>query len=225
MADGLTSKALKILSQPFFLGVVFLALSVVGCSSHRPNMPLNGSLKTALSQVQFENETLKAKIAKLEKQNRMLAGDLQREESYSGTLAARLDESRNILKRNGVGLPMDDESPSVIARADDSQSSNKVTFGQVSSTRPRRSKYADWPDEDETPENRSNDDIPANDKPTYSKPKSLRPPGFPDDPEPDAYEVPELSANDLSTGWRRLSYRDRRVETNAATAAKRGSED
>lgn len=225
MADGQTSKALKISSQPIFFGVVLLALSGVGCSGHRPNLPLNGSLKTALSQVQFENETLKAKIAKLEKQNRLLAGDLQREESYSGTLAARLDESRNILKRNGVSLPMDDESPSVIARADDSQSSNKVTFGQVSSTRPRRSKYADWPDEDETQENGSNDDIPANDKPTYNKPKSLRPPGFPDDPEPDEHEVPELSANDLSTGWRRLSYRERRVQTNAATVAKTGSED
>ena len=186
----------------------WLAALSSGCQGYRPNLTQNGSLKAGYSQVQFENETLKAKLAKLEKQNRMLVADLQREESHSGTLAARLDESRNLLKSNGLNLPLDEENPRMVARADQGRSNNRTTFGQVQPNKAqRRSKYADpeEPAESETAE----PDFPANESGgAKTKRKALQPPSFPDDPPTSGEEVPEVSMNDVSTGWRRLGYRD-----------------
>ena len=191
----------------------WLAALSSGCQGYRPNLTQNGSLKAGYSQVQFENETLKAKLAKLEKQNRMLVADLQREESHSGTLAARLDESRNLLKSNGLNLPLDEENPRMVARADQGRSNNRTTFGQVQPNKAqRRSKYADpeEPSESETAE----PDFPANESGgAKTKRKALQPPSFPDDPPTSGEEVPEVSMNDVSTGWRRLGYRDYREMT------------
>lgn len=197
------------------LGVVLSVCMFAGCNGHRPGLPMNASLKTALSQTQFENETLKAKIAKLEKQNRLLVADLQREETYSGTLAARLDESRNILRRNGVDVPLDVESPRIIAKADDN-SANRLTFGQVSTpSNRRRSKYAsalENEDEQSLGRGQNNEsDFPRNDRRDDERPKTLSPPGFSDESGFEESYVPELGANDLSTGWRRLSYRNMNV--------------
>jgi hypothetical protein len=191
---------------------IWLAAMSSGCQGYRPNLTQNGSLKAGYSQVQFENETLKAKLAKLEKQNRMLVADLQREESHSGTLAARLDESRNLLKRNGLNLPLDEENPRMVARADQGRS-NRTTFGQVQPNKgQRRSKYAD-PEEPAETES-SEPDFPANESgQAKSKRKALQPPSFPEDPPASGEEVPEVSMNDVSTGWRRLGYRDYREMT------------
>lgn len=185
-----------------------------GCNGHRPSFSRNGSLKAGLSQIQFENDTLKAQIAKLEKQNRQLLADLDREEVHSGTLAARLDESRNLLKSRGVNVPLDIDDPRIVARSEPAETAPRTTFGEVRPS-PRRSRYAseDKPaaveHESEIPENG-----PAESKPKAKpKPNAIRTPGFPDDPPPVerfGEEVPELSTNDLSTGWRRLSYRDLR---------------
>lgn len=182
-------------------------LAFSGCSGQRPSLVRNGSLKAGLSQVQFENDTLKAQVAKLEKQNRQLLADLEREETHSGTLAARLDESRNLLRNRGVNVPLDGEDPRIVARSDGSDAAPRTTFGEVRPA-PRRSRYAS--DDKPAAENEIPDNEPA---PRPSKPKGYQPPGFPDDPpsiERFGEEVPEVSANDLSTGWRRLSYRDLR---------------
>lgn len=185
---------------------MLLAFVATGCQGHRPSFTRSGSLKAGISQVQFENDTLKAKIAKLEKQNRDLLADLDREETYNGTLAARLDESRNLLKNEGVKLPLDDESPSMVARADQSRSS-RTTFGQVKRTGPRRSKYAS----EETDSEKSDDEIPENDSAKDKPPKTLQPPGFPDDPATEDEAPAKVGMNEASTGWRRLGYRDSRV--------------
>lgn len=189
--------------------VCALIAGVSGCQGHRPSWTRNGSLKAGMSQVQFENDTLKAQVSKLEKQNRELLADLQREESHSGTLAARLDESRNLLRGRGVNVPLEIDNPRIVARSEGADQSIRTTFGEVRPT-PRRSRYAT----DE--QSNENQDIPENDPgPSKSRanPKTggqRQPPGFPDDPpsiERFGDEVPELSTNDLSTGWRRLSYR------------------
>ena len=182
-------------------------LAFSGCSGQRPSLVRNGSLKAGLSQVQFENDTLKAQVAKLEKQNRQLLADLDREESHSGTLAARLDESRNLLRNRGVNVPLDGDDPRIVARSDGSDAAPRTTFGEVRPA-PRRSRYAS--DDKPAADNEIPDNEPA---PRSPKPKGYQPPGFPDDPpsiERFGDEVPEVSANDLSTGWRRLSYRDLR---------------
>ena len=169
----------------------WLAALSSGCQGYRPNLTQNGSLKAGYSQVQFENETLKAKLAKLE----------------------RLDESRNLLKSNGLNLPLDEENPRMVARADQGRSNNRTTFGQVQPNKAqRRSKYADpeEPSESETAE----PDFPANESGgAKTKRKALQPPSFPDDPPTSGEEVPEVSMNDVSTGWRRLGYRDYREMT------------
>lgn len=196
------------------LGVFVCAALVgfAGCQGQRPSFTRNGSLKAGLSQIQFENDTLKAQIAKLEKQNRQLLADLEREESHNGTLAARLDESRNLLRNQGVNVPLEIDQPRIVARSEAARDTPRTTYGEIRPT-PRRSRYATG----ETPVADS-DSIPENETGTEkreptAKPKGHRPPAFPDDPpaiERFGEEVPELSSNDLSTGWRRLSYRDLR---------------
>lgn len=180
-----------------------------GCNGHRPSFTRNGSLKAGISQVQFENETLKAKIAKLEKQNRTLLADLDREETYSGTLSARLDESRNLLKNNGVKLPLDEENPSMVARAEESRT-NRTTFGQVQPRKaPRRSKYAT--DETEPTDEKADNEIPENDSPKGGMPNVLTPPGFVDDLTEPGEAPAKVGLKEGSTGWRRLGYRDSRI--------------
>lgn len=186
-------------------------VSVSGCQGHRPSWTRNGSLKAGMSQVQFENDTLKAQVSKLEKQNRELLADLQREESHAGTLAARLDESRNLLRSRGVNVPLEIDNPRIVARSEAADSATRTTFGEVRPS-PRRSRYVS------EEKNGQETEIPEN-EPARAKAKTKsgssgdQPPGFPDDPpsmEKFGDEVPELSSNDLSTGWRRLSYRDLR---------------
>ena len=189
--------------------VSVMALITTGCQGHRPSFTRNGSLKAGISQVQFENETLKAKIAKLEKQNRTLLADLDREETFSGTLSARLDESRNLLKNNGVKLPLEDENPSMVARADEPRT-NRTTFGQVQPRKaPRRSKYAS--DETDTPAEKADDEIPENDSPKGNMPKVLTPPGFVEDLTEPGEEPAKVGLKEGSTGWRRLGYRESRI--------------
>ena len=189
---------------------ILSAMIFSGCQGQGPNLLRNGSLKAGYSQVQFENETLKAKLAKQEKQNRMLVADLQREESHSGTLAARLDESRNLLKSNGLNLPLDEENPRMVARADQGRS-GRTTFGQVQPKRAatRRSRYADPEESEDSAEGEPKEnDFPANDNGQKPKRKALQPPGFPDDLPAADEEVEEVGMADVSTGWRRLGYRD-----------------
>jgi len=164
-----------------------------------------------MSQVQFENDTLKAQLAKLEKQNRELLADLQREESHAGTLAARLDESRNLLRGRGVNVPLEIDDPKIVARSEAADPATRTTFGEVRPS-PRRSRYVSDEKAGQEPEIPANEPEPAKAK-NRSGSSRTQPPGFPDDPpsvERFGDEVPELSSNDLSTGWRRLSYRDLR---------------
>lgn len=211
MARYRFTPGLKRVPLPRLLAVSAGVLAVVatGCNGHRPSLTRNGSLKAGISQVQFENETLKAKVAKLEKQNRTLAADLDREETYSGTLSARLDESRNLLKNNGVKLPLEEENPSMVARADENRT-NRTTFGQVQPRKgPRRSKYAT--DENKTAEAKTDDEIPENDTPKGGMPNVLTPPGFVEDLTEPGEAPAKVGLKEDSTGWRRLGYRDSRI--------------
>jgi hypothetical protein len=61
-----------------------------------------GQLKTSLSHLEYENEQLKIKTAKLEKESRSIENRLVQEQIDNGELTARLDDARNLLRDRGV---------------------------------------------------------------------------------------------------------------------------
>jgi hypothetical protein len=87
---------------PFAIG----ALAGAGCAqsnpliSHRATL---GTLKTSVSQLEFENHQLKQKVANLESDGRQIEDRLVQEESINGDLRARLDDAKALLSRRGLG--------------------------------------------------------------------------------------------------------------------------
>jgi hypothetical protein len=96
-------------ARPFwFLPCAIGALAVVGAGcaqsnpliSHRATL---GSLKTSVSQLEFENQQLKQKVANLDSESRQIEDRLVQEESINGDLRARLDDAKALLSRRGLG--------------------------------------------------------------------------------------------------------------------------
>lgn len=61
-----------------------------------------GQLRVSLSRSQFENEQLKAELAKLKEENRSMEDRLVQEQLHNGDLTARLDDARNLLSDRGI---------------------------------------------------------------------------------------------------------------------------
>ena len=61
-----------------------------------------GQLKTSLSHLEFENEQLKSRTAKLEQESRSMEDRLVQEQISNGDLTARLDDARNLLRDRGI---------------------------------------------------------------------------------------------------------------------------
>ena len=53
-----------------------------------------GQIKVSLSHLQFENEQLKAEVAKLKDENRTMEDRLVQEQIHNGDLTARLDDAQ-----------------------------------------------------------------------------------------------------------------------------------
>ncbi len=64
-----------------------------------------GSLKTSVSQLEFQNEQLAKQVAELKSENRHFGDRLVQEEAENGDLAARLDDARNVLGQRGGDEP------------------------------------------------------------------------------------------------------------------------
>jgi hypothetical protein len=78
---------------------------IAGCSGQSSFLtggPTVGQLKTSLSHLEYENEQLKIKTAKLEKESRSMESRLVQEQIDNGDLTARLDDARNLLRDRGV---------------------------------------------------------------------------------------------------------------------------
>ena len=73
-----------------------------GQSSFLTGGPTVGQLKTSLSHLEYENEQLKARTAKLEKESRSMENRLVQEQIDNGDLTARLDDARNLLRDRGL---------------------------------------------------------------------------------------------------------------------------
>lgn len=61
-----------------------------------------GSLKTSLSQLEFENQQLKKQVATLKDENRQIENRLVQEEAATGDLQARLDDAKSLLGQRGL---------------------------------------------------------------------------------------------------------------------------
>lgn len=94
-----------------------------------------GSLKTSVSHLEYENEQLRAKNAKLEAETREIENRLVQEESANGELTARLNDAKYELSRRG--LDFGDERTSAPSR-DESSSEVPSTRPAGQSTRKRR---------------------------------------------------------------------------------------
>jgi hypothetical protein len=135
-------------SQPATSLIFACACAVVsasaGCSGQSNFLtggPTVGQLKTSLSHLEFENEQLKSRTAKLEQESRSMEDRLVQEQISNGDLTARLDDARNLLRDRGIepGVKLGsrrrgdgDDSPA----EDDGQRPRTLPASRA--TRPRR---------------------------------------------------------------------------------------
>jgi outer membrane murein-binding lipoprotein Lpp len=67
--------------------------------NHRTTL---GTLKTSVSQLEFEKEQLRKEVADLKSENRRVEDRLTQEEAANGELTAKLDDARVILRGRGL---------------------------------------------------------------------------------------------------------------------------
>src|SRR3954452_817405 len=111
---------------------------LAGCSQMGTTFPRRttvGTLKSSVSQLEFENDKLRREVAQLKTDSRDIEDRLVQEETENGTLKAKLDDARHLLSQRGYDFG--GEQPSALGRGGDrSDSPNTVPAGQ--STRKRR---------------------------------------------------------------------------------------
>jgi hypothetical protein len=73
-----------------------------GQSNFLTGGPTVGQMKASLSHLEFENEQLKKRTAKLEQESRSFEDRLVQEQIDNGDLTARLDDARNLLRDRGL---------------------------------------------------------------------------------------------------------------------------
>ncbi len=84
-------------------------LPLVGCKNASGpvfgRQAMVGTLKASVSQLEYENQQLKTQVAELNRDRRDAEDRLTQEEQANGDLAARLDDARELLRRQGVNMP------------------------------------------------------------------------------------------------------------------------
>lgn len=104
MATGRSRTLALRLALP--LALLPAALAPIGCASPGSNpftarQTMVGSLKASVSQLEFENEKLKREVGELKADNSRLDNQLAQEREANGEIAARLDDARDLLRRQG----------------------------------------------------------------------------------------------------------------------------
>jgi hypothetical protein len=128
-----------------FTGICMILHVSAGCSGQSNFLtggPTVGQLKTSLSHLEYENEQLKKRTAKLETESRSMENRLVQEQINNGDLTARLDDARNLLRDRGVEpdvkLGSRRRSDENDLSADDDRTPARTTLPAGRSTRPRR---------------------------------------------------------------------------------------
>jgi hypothetical protein len=86
------------------LPMALATLAPIGCAGQNPftaRQTTVGSLKASVSQLEFENEKLRKQVGELKVDNSRLDNELVQEKSVSGEMAARLDDAKDLLRRQG----------------------------------------------------------------------------------------------------------------------------
>jgi hypothetical protein len=81
------------------LGLVSTGCSQPGVFTSRQTMV--GSLKASVSQLEFENEKLKKDLGELKAENSRLDSQLAQEQAANGEITARLDDAKDLIRREG----------------------------------------------------------------------------------------------------------------------------
>ena len=87
------------------LALCLLVLAPLGCAGQNPftsRQTTMGSLKASVSQLEFENEKLRKEVGELKADNSRLDNQLVQEREANGEIAARLDDAKDLLRRQGV---------------------------------------------------------------------------------------------------------------------------
>src|SRR5947209_18443807 len=81
------------------------ALAPPGCAQSGPLTSRGttlGSLKASVSQLEFDNERLRKEVAELKADNARLDTQLAQEREANGEVTARLDDAKDLLRRQGA---------------------------------------------------------------------------------------------------------------------------
>ena len=120
-------------------GIIAATLFVLsGCAQSGPLLSQRtnvGTLKTGLSQLEFQNQQLRRQVANLKSDNRKVEDQLLQEETANGELSARLDDARNLLGHRGTAgdeVGPDFESPTKTLKAGQSnRQRRKPPFARI----------------------------------------------------------------------------------------------
>ncbi len=92
---------------PFFAASMLATASVVvpmGCAQSGPiatHRNTVGSLKASVSQLEYDNGNLRKQVADLKSESTRVSNDLDREGIVNGELSARLDDAKDVIRRQG----------------------------------------------------------------------------------------------------------------------------
>jgi hypothetical protein len=129
------------------LALVLTATGLVaGCSQTDnllPNRTTLGTLKTSVSQLEYQNEQLRRETAQLRTENRDFEDRLVQEELANEDLRTRLDDARYLLSQRGVDLGGDETSGS--GRGHESESRPRTLPAGQSNRKRRKAPFAQIP--------------------------------------------------------------------------------
>ena len=91
-------------SRHLALWLPLAVLAPLGCAQPGPftsRQTMLGSLKAGVSQLEFENEKLRKEVGELKADNSRLDNQLVQEREANGEIAARLDDAKDLIRRQG----------------------------------------------------------------------------------------------------------------------------
>ena len=90
--------------RPRTLALCLAVALAGGCAGPNPftsRQTTMGSLKASVSQLEFENEKLRAEVGELKADNSRLDNQLVQEREANGEITARLDDAKDLIRRQG----------------------------------------------------------------------------------------------------------------------------
>ena len=101
-----------------------------------------GALKTNVAQLESEKDNLSRELATQKAENRRIESELAAVESQNGDLAARLDDARTVMTRQGLA-----EGRSTLSASDDDRGSKRKASPVKNPPRSRKTPFAQIPKE------------------------------------------------------------------------------